>query len=69
MMRFAPMSWLALSLLFTLAAFGEDPQRVLFIGNSYTGVNKLPDVFLEVVKDSGRPGPVVKASTPGGSDA
>lgn len=66
MMRFAPMSWLALSLLFTLAAFGEDPQRVLFIGNSYTGVNKLPDVFLEVVKDSGRPGPVVKASTPGG---
>ena len=34
----------------TSAAFASDPQRVLFIGNSYTGVNKLPEVFLEVVK-------------------
>lgn len=65
-MRLAPISWLAPFLFMTLAAFAEDPQRVLFIGNSYTGVNKLPDVFLEVVKDSGRPAPVVKSSTPGG---
>ena len=65
-MRFAPTSWLAVFLLMMLPAFAEDPRRVLFIGNSYTGVNKLPDVFLEVVKSSGRPAPVVKSSTPGG---
>jgi len=60
------MSWLAAILFTTLAALAEDPQRILFIGNSYTGVNKLPDVFVEVVKSSGRPAPVVKSSTPGG---
>jgi len=65
-MRFTPMSWLAAFLLLATAAFAEDPQRILFIGNSYTGVNKLPDVFLEVVKSSGRSAPVVKSSTPGG---
>ena len=65
-MRFAPMTWLAAFLLTVLSAFAEDPQRVLFIGNSYTGVNKLPEVFLEVVKSSGRPAPIVKSSTPGG---
>jgi len=65
-MRFAPISWLAVFLFTMLTAFAEGPQRVLFIGNSYTGVNKLPDVFLEVVKSSGRPAPVVKSSTPGG---
>ena len=65
-MRFAPMTWLAAFLLTVLSAFAEDPQRVLFIGNSYTGVNKLPEVFLEIVKSSGRPAPVVKSSTPGG---
>ena len=65
-MRFAPMSWLAAFLMLAVSAYAEDHQRVLFIGNSYTGVNKLPDVFLEVVKNSGRPAPVVKSSTPGG---
>ena len=65
-MRFTCMSWLASFLLLASTAFAEDPRRVLFIGNSYTGVNKLPDVFLEVVKDSGRSTPVVKSSTPGG---
>jgi hypothetical protein len=60
------MSWLAAILFTTLAALAEDPQRILFIGNSYTGVNKLPDVFVEVVKSSGRQAPVVKSSTPGG---
>lgn len=65
-MRFALMSWLAACLTLATVAFAEDPQRVLFIGNSYTGVNKLPDVFLEVVKASGRPAPIVKSSTPGG---
>ena len=65
-MTFASMTRLAALLLTMLSAFAEDPQRVLFIGNSYTGVNKLPEVFLEVVKSSGRPAPVVKSSTPGG---
>jgi hypothetical protein len=65
-MTFAPMTRLAAFLLTMLSVFAEDPQRVLFIGNSYTGVNKLPEVFLEVVKSSGRPTPVVKSSTPGG---
>ena len=65
-MTFAPMTRLAAFLLTMLSAFAEDPQRVLFIGNSYTGVNRLPEVFLEVVKSSGRPAPVVKSSTPGG---
>lgn len=65
-MRLAPMSWLAAFLFATFTALAEDPQRILFIGNSYTGVNKLPDVFLEVVKSAGRPAPVVKSSTPGG---
>lgn len=65
-MRFAPMTRLAAFLLTMVSAFAEDPQRVLFIGNSYTGVNKLPEVFLEVVKSSGRSAPVVKSSTPGG---
>ena len=65
-MRFAPMSWLAAFLMLATAAFAEDPQRILFIGNSYTGVNKLPDVFLEVVKSAGRREPVVKSATPGG---
>ena len=60
------MSWLAAFLMLASFAYAEDPQRILFIGNSYTGVNKLPDVFLEIVKDSGRASPVVKSSTPGG---
>ena len=65
-MRFTAISWLTSFLLLASTAFAEDPRRVLFIGNSYTGVNKLPDVFLEVVKSSGRKEPVVKSATPGG---
>jgi hypothetical protein len=60
------MSWLVAFLMLGTVALAEEPQRVLFIGNSYTGVNKLPDVFLEVVKGSSRPAPFVKSSTPGG---
>jgi hypothetical protein len=60
------MSWLVAFLMLGTVALAEEPQRVLFIGNSYTGVNKLPDVFVEVVKSSGRQAPVVKSSTPGG---
>jgi len=65
-MKSSPVSWFAVLLMLASAAFASDPQRVLFIGNSYTGVNKLPEVFLEVVKSSGRSAPVVKSSTPGG---
>ena len=53
-------------LLGALVGHAEDPQRVLFIGNSYTGVNKLPDVFAEVVKSAGRKVPEIKSATPGG---
>ncbi len=53
-------------LLSALVGHAEDPQRVLFIGNSYTGVNKLPDVFAEVVKSAGRKVPEIKSATPGG---
>jgi hypothetical protein len=65
-MKSSPVSWFVVLLMLASAAFASDPQRVLFIGNSYTGVNKLPEVFLEVVKGSGRSAPVVKSSTPGG---
>jgi len=65
-MRFAPLVRLVGFLMLASGVFAGDPQRVLFVGNSYTGVNKLPEVFLEVVKASGRPAPVVKSSTPGG---
>ena len=65
-MSFASLARFLAIFCLTLAAFGEDPRRVLFIGNSYTGVNKLPEVFLEVVKSTGGPAPVVKSSTPGG---
>jgi hypothetical protein len=55
-----------LLLLGALVGRAEDPRRVLFIGNSYTGVNKLPDVFGEVVKSAGRKVPEIKSATPGG---
>lgn len=53
-------------LLASLAGRAADPERVLFIGNSYTHVNKLPDVFAEVLKSAGRKVPVIQSETPGG---
>jgi hypothetical protein len=44
----------------------DAPRRILFIGNSYTGVNQLPTVFGEIVKSAGAGTPVIKSSTPGG---
>jgi hypothetical protein len=41
-------------------------KRILFIGNSYTGVNNLPAIFGSIVKNSGNPVPVITAVTPGG---
>jgi hypothetical protein len=49
-----------------VVAWAADPERVLFIGNSYTHVNQLPDVFAEVVKSAGHKVPTIKSSTPGG---
>lgn len=43
-----------------------DPAKVLFIGNSYTGVNNLPQVYGQIAKSLGKPVGTVKASTPGG---
>ena len=47
-------------------AAAEKMDRVLFIGNSYTGVNQLPKVFGEVLKSAQGSAPVIKSSTPGG---
>jgi uncharacterized protein YjbI with pentapeptide repeats len=41
-------------------------KRVLFIGNSYTGVNNLPAIFGSIIKNIGNPVPVITAVTPGG---
>ena len=58
--------WLGLFCFSFLAALAAEPERVLFIGNSYTHVNKLPDVFAEVLKSAGLKVPVIKSETPGG---
>jgi hypothetical protein len=61
-----PFAWLGLLLAPVLALFAAEPERVLFIGNSYTHVNKLPDVFAEVVKSAGLKAPEIRSETPGG---
>ena len=48
------------------AVAAQSPGRVLFIGNSYTGVNQLPAVFGEVVKSATHASPLIKSATPGG---
>jgi hypothetical protein len=60
---------LKLIILFLLpgVAFAADTaQRILFVGNSYTSVNDLPNVFQQIVGSTGAAKPKVKASTPGG---
>jgi hypothetical protein len=42
------------------------PLSVLFIGNSYTSANSLPDVFAEVAASAGYARPTIKSYTPGG---
>lgn len=49
-----------------VASAAEAPKRILFIGNSYTGVNQLPAVFGEILKSAGAGAPVIRACTPGG---
>ena len=60
------LGWLSLLCLSVFAVYAGEPERVLFIGNSYTSVNKLPDVLAEVVKSAGYKVPVIKSATPGG---
>lgn len=60
------LGWIGLFCFSFLAALAAEPERVLFIGNSYTHVNKLPDVFAEVLKSAGLKVPVIKSETPGG---
>lgn len=57
----AMMGWAGFS-----SAQMKAPERVLFIGNSYTFYNKLPELFADMVKSTGGNVPLVKSYTPGG---
>lgn len=48
------------------AAEATTPLRILFVGNSYTGVNNLPQIFGELAASAGAAVPEIKAATPGG---
>ncbi len=50
----------------SLLAAEKAPAKILFIGNSYMGVNQLPNIFKEVVASAGLAEPVIKSSNPGG---
>lgn len=41
-------------------------EKVLFIGNSYTGVNNLPKIYQDIVASTGSARPEISAITPGG---
>ena len=56
----------ALFLLVVLIAPVQAAKRLLFIGNSYTGVNNLPKIYQEIVTSTGISTLEVKATTPGG---
>jgi hypothetical protein len=51
---------------FVNGAPGSSSARVLFIGNSYVGVNNLPQVFHEVAASAGRAPSEIKVDAPGG---
>lgn len=58
--------WLAAQV-FSFSVIAADvPQRVLFIGNSYTGVNQLPKVFGGIVTSATGASPTIKSATPNG---
>ncbi|MBQ8702939.1 MAG: T9SS type A sorting domain-containing protein [Bacteroidales bacterium] len=48
-----------------VSAFGQDGPRVLFIGNSYTNVNDLPQMVVQVAESMGET-LSVESNTPGG---
>jgi hypothetical protein len=49
----------------TITASAQDTTRVLFIGNSHTYTNDLPQLFADLCQSGGRP-VIVGSSTPGG---
>ena len=51
---------------FAALAGEADAGRILFIGNSYTGVNRLGDIFRDIAVSGGQPTPLIEAVTPGG---
>jgi hypothetical protein len=45
---------LVILLIFSVAAFGQSiPKKVLFLGNSYTAVNNLPQMVADVASSAG----------------
>jgi hypothetical protein len=60
------MSWLLLALMCMALAGGAAAENILFIGNSYTFYNKLPDLFKEVATSAGVAGLQVESATAGG---
>ena len=57
---------LKLTLLIPFILFGQVEKTVLFIGNSYTNVNNLPDLIQQIAIDKGNQF-VYETHTPGGS--
>lgn len=57
---------LLLSVGSVLLAAEKEPAKILFIGNSYTGVNQLPQIIKEVIASGGHGAAVIKSSNPGG---
>jgi hypothetical protein len=55
----------AIAVVFSALVAHAASQRILFVGNSYTGVNNLPEMFRELAASNGL-SPEIKASTPGG---
>jgi hypothetical protein len=66
-MKIFPLS-LLWRLVWLITAFtgSANAERILFIGNSYTGVNNLPKIYQQIVTSMGAPAPDVSAVTPGG---
>jgi hypothetical protein len=58
--------WMIFLIPWAVAEEKKEPQRILFIGNSYTGVNQLPKIFQKIVASAGHTVPVIQASHPGG---
>lgn len=58
-------SILALFVLFAVSLFGQNTKRVLFLGNSYTYVNNLPQMLSDMAASTGKT-LIFDSNTPGG---
>ena len=58
--------FLNLTFLIPFVLFGQVEKKVLFIGNSYTYVNNLPDLINQIAIDKGNQ-LIYETHTPGGS--